>query len=200
MGWTWFGKEYCKLNKRGNIDRKATMTHELESYGDVRVVRAQMVSSTYYAVIKRKRDGEHMLVVCLTQVNNNWRNPENFGYKDMDDSMGPYERDCPKAILDLADELCPPTNEWARKWREDCRENLLVKNSPTAFKNVRPGESVLWHVPQDSRLMMGGESLAGKTMRLTKVKGRRSWIHKGLWNTRIPTKHVNPKDCEILEA
>jgi hypothetical protein len=59
---------------------------------------------------------------------------------------------------------------------------------------------VIWHVPEDSGLMMDGESLAGKTMRLTKVKGRRTWIHMGLWNTRIPTKYVNPKDCEKLEA
>ena len=75
---------------------------------------------------------------------------------------------------------------------------VQANEMPTAFKNVKPGESVMWHVPDDSRLMMGGERIAGTTLRLTKVKGRRSWIHQGLWATRVPTKYVDPRDCEMV--
>jgi hypothetical protein len=41
-----------------------------------------------------------------------------WGYKDMDESMGPYEYDCPLALLD---KLGPPPNEWAANWREKVR-------------------------------------------------------------------------------
>jgi len=200
MGWTGKGLWFCEFNRNGSVNKKRTMDRELESWGTT-VVKSVMSGGNWYGVV-REKDGRAWLLVCLIHIE---RQRDEFMYKDMTDTCGPYERDCPKAILDLADELCPCTDEYdhsgyARKWREDCRENLRIKNSPTAFKNVRPGESVIWHVPEDSRLMMDGESLAGKTMRLTKVKGRRTWIHKGLWNTRIPTKYVNPKDCEKLEA
>ena len=197
MGWTWFDKSGCVLNKRGQIDRKATMTKEIETYGD-KVIKAAMAGTTYYAVMQSKRDGEYTLLVCLTGVNNSPYTYENFGYKDMADYMGPNVADCPKSILDLADRLCPPTNEWARKWRERCRENLAIKNSPTSFKNVSYGESVVWHVPKDSYIRMGDIALAGSDVVLTKVKGYRSWIHHGMWNTKVPTKYVNPADCELV--
>ena len=205
MGWTGMDKVYCELNANGSVNKKKTMDREVERYGDLRVVKSQMNGGNWYAVVEHAKDTEHyrkgecFLMVALTEVNG-----DEFVYKDMDDTMGPNGCDCPKAILDLADELAPLSSYryvgYAQEYRDRCREAIRIKNSPTAFKNVKPGESVLWHVPEDSRLMMDGESIAGKTLRLTKFKGRRSWIHKGLWNTRIPTRYVNPKDCEILEA
>ena len=45
----------------------------------------------------------------------------NFYYKDMDETCGPYECNCPKYILDM---LSPTNNEYANKWREACYKNL----------------------------------------------------------------------------
>jgi hypothetical protein len=42
----------------------------------------------------------------------------NFGYKDMQETMGPYECGCPDRILDL---LSPTTSEDANDWRQRCR-------------------------------------------------------------------------------
>ena len=199
MGWTWFDKSECVFNKRGQIDRKATMTKEIESYGN-KVIKAAMAGTNYYAVAQRKSDGEYILFVCLTGVNNSPCTYENFGYKDMADYMGPNVADCPKSILDLADRLCPPKNDWANEWRQRCRDNLAIKNAPTAYRNVRYGESVLWHVPSDSCIRMGEDRIAGSDLVLTKVKGYRGWIHQGLWKTKVPTKYVDPADCELMTA
>jgi hypothetical protein len=38
-----------------------------------------------------------------------------WGYKPMDESMGPYYYDCPKKFLKMAG---PPMNEWSKDWRE----------------------------------------------------------------------------------
>lgn len=41
-----------------------------------------------------------------------------FGYKDIDERMGPLRYDCPQQILDL---LSPTDNPYALAWREECR-------------------------------------------------------------------------------
>lgn len=45
--------------------------------------------------------------------------PYDFGYKDLDEDMGPFESQCPDRVLDL---LTPTENETALRWRERCRE------------------------------------------------------------------------------
>lgn len=196
MGWTSFDKRYCITNKRGQVDKKATMTHELESWG-TEVVKAAMGGGNYYAVVRNSK-GTAFLIIVLTEV----RGSE-FFYKEMDDCMGPYECKCPKAILDLADELCPCTEEYdpngyARAWRAKCRANLAKNQIPTAFSKVKPGDWIDWHVPEDSTLEMNGVSIAGKTISLTKWQGKRSWIaYTILGAIRVPTKYVNPADCTL---
>lgn len=37
-----------------------------------------------------------------------------WGYKDMDESCGPYQTSCPKSYVRACTE---PINEWAREWR-----------------------------------------------------------------------------------
>ncbi len=200
MGWTSFDKSYCVFDKRGRVDKKATMTKEIESYGDIKVIKAAMGGGNYYAVEHHLKTDKHYLLVCLTKVDGN-----DFYYKDMDDIMGPCYYDCPKSILLLADELCPCTKEYdpygyAREWRDKCWAKLREKSLPTAYKNCKRGQVVKWRVPDDSRLMMGDSSLAGKEIYLTKIEGYRSWMHRGLWLTRVPNKYVNPNDCELVTA
>ena len=54
-----------------------------------------------------------------------------IGYKDMDESMGPYQSECPERILNL---LTPTENENALAWRQRCRENIARKK---AFRPVK---------------------------------------------------------------
>ena len=84
------------------------------------------------------------------------KNGGDWGYKDMDETVGPCYYDCPPAYLDAADE---PANDWAREWREKCRESAAKKAEQTA-KRPKVGEVWSCH---------GGTC---KKIRIAKVKGR----------------------------
>lgn len=147
MGWTWQCAKF--YDRKGNIDRKAECddlyTWNNEETGDkCRVLKSAMVGRTWYGACERTRPGKKPYVfagVCLTSVDG--REYCNFGYKDMDESMGPCERDCPVSILNL---LSPRDDEWALEWRENCRDNAACKaaerKDPNGLANLPLGSAV----------------------------------------------------------
>jgi hypothetical protein len=79
---------------------------------------------TYYAAAQVIVDGigrDVFAIVCKVMWSPNSKTGEHFGYKDMDESMGPCEDNCPRQILDL---LTPTTREHALDWRRRCDANL----------------------------------------------------------------------------
>jgi hypothetical protein len=141
MGWTSY---HASHYKNGRVDRKA----ECDAYfleglnrGYFDVLKSSMVGSTYYAAVKplkksggKDKNGNYIYVdmpeeeqrvfavVFLTSTDK--KDYFNFSYKDMCESMGPYECDCPKSILDL---LSPTDNENAKEWRKACYERHANK-------------------------------------------------------------------------
>ena len=72
------------------------------------------------------------------------RRPGEFGYKDMDESMGPYYYDCPARLLKLADMLGPvaPDSD-AGKWRAACRAHATKKAAQRQVRaGFKPGDTV----------------------------------------------------------
>ena len=55
------------------------------------------------------------------------------GYKDMDETMGPCESECPERILQL---LTPTTHEYALAWRQRCWDNIAQRKSFRIAKDV----------------------------------------------------------------
>lgn len=124
MGWTfthrekgtsnldWFRREFCSSNPEQLID---LATKNGTAYGAYRV-----------------QSGEVRALVCLTR----WVRGDyyNFGYKDMDESMGPCEDDCPKRIYDLLTPLTDADNESSVEWRKRVEERL---NRPKVTKGTR---------------------------------------------------------------
>lgn len=171
MGWTSY---HAGHYKNGKIDRKA----ECDAYfleglnrGHFDVLKSAMVGSTYYAAIKplKKSGGkddngnyiyvdipaaeqEVIAVVFLTSTD--VKDYFNFSYKDMSETMGPYERDCPKGILDL---LTPTENELAKEWRKDCYENLKKKRDPNNLSNLPVGSVIKVTMPFDTRFYQSGD-------------------------------------------
>ena len=81
----------------------------------------------YYAAAQVMTDGiggEVFAVVCLVRWNPRSADGHQFGYKDMDESMGPCEADCPARVLDL---LTPTDRDHAIEWRARCRANLVQR-------------------------------------------------------------------------
>ena len=62
-----------------------------------------------------------------------------WGYKDMDETMGPNEAQAPLKLLDL---LSPTTSEWALKWRQKCRDNAALTSRP-----LKPGDVIRLEQP-----------------------------------------------------
>jgi hypothetical protein len=63
---------------------------------------------------------------------------EGWGYKDMDESMGPCESKCPLSYFEMVP--CPD-NTSARRWRERCRWDREVVALKTSLnKKLRKGE------------------------------------------------------------
>ena len=143
MGWTSYHATYYK---KGKIDRKA----ECDAYwteglnrGYYNVLKSAMVGSTYYAAIQplkknveKNERGENIYedipenerevfaVIFLTSTD--IKQYFNFAYKPMDETVGPYQYDCPKGILDL---LTPTDNEYAKEWRKKCYEKHEKKKN-----------------------------------------------------------------------
>ena len=98
------------------------------------MLRSSMVGSTYYAAVKpllrRTRDGHDTYepipeeeqnvfgAVFLTAID--MHDFFNFAYKDMNETYGPAQTDCPIGILDL---LADTNNESAIAWRKECWES-----------------------------------------------------------------------------
>lgn len=128
MGWTFTHRE----RGTSNIDwfRENLCGSEPE-----RLIDVATKAGVAYCAYRSKPDDEVVALVILTR----WVRGDyyNFGYKDMDEGMGPCEDDCPRRIFDLLDPLPPeqadPSVErnWAAQWRARVQERL---NRPTVRK------------------------------------------------------------------
>jgi len=116
MGWT-----FIQRNK--GITNLEVFTAEFW-VGRIVGIATPSPHETYVAY--KRDDGLVMGVVLLTRYNP--RSTFNFGWKDMDEGMGPYAYNCPRRILALLSpvELLYPDSPWAQEnattWRTICRE------------------------------------------------------------------------------
>lgn len=92
----------------------------------------------YYAVVQAMTSGddpgEFFAVICLVKWSPRSPSDENFGYKDMSESAGPLEAECPADILGL---LTTTDNEYALDWRRRCLARLRVRS-----RAIRNGDRV----------------------------------------------------------
>ena len=98
---------------------KADIVQELitpwtDSQGQAhRVLASRLVGHTLWSVWEHQ--GQRLILCCLLE-----RSPDGWGYKDMDETMGPCYYDCPLQFLDLASP--PPTpGYYSPEWREKVR-------------------------------------------------------------------------------
>lgn len=188
MGWTSYTAMYYKKN--GTIDRKAECDYEINRCGGNVVLKSAMVGSVYYAAVMTISTGEVWAAVFLTSVDGN-----EFFYKDMDESVGPYDCKCPKSILNL---LTPTDNEHANTWRESCLEYHKKANSQKAFKNIKEGQKAVWTVPHDR---FTGLSKGDKVV-MTKAKvngGKRCvWLLNDM-GCYVSSKHIDQDNYELID-
>lgn len=202
MGWTSYHVDKTYKNGKPFIDRKAECdkmfisdavswkTHEV--IGRYELLKSAMVGSTHYAAVRKtifatETEPESVKVfaaVTLTRVDN--KDYYNFAYKDMDESVGPCECKCPKAILDL---LTPTEYEYAKEWRKRCYENLKKKKDSNALGNLPIGSVIKC-------------TLNGKEIVLEKHAPAYQF-RRAFWKlvdeaSYIPAKHI-PNNYEVVK-
>jgi len=136
MGWTYYNANH--YTKRGTVDRKAecdSMFNTSWNYTDKdgivhplsdRVVKSAMVGRVWYGAVERSEGGvpKYTTALVLLTSSDNKRG-WNFGYKDMSESMGPFERQCPVSVLKCLSSIEELKSKsgyvgYAEEWRRDC--------------------------------------------------------------------------------
>lgn len=77
------------------------------------------VGNTMWGVIEDLRSNQKVVLCILMAGRNHSRH--GWGYKDMDETMGPCETSCPVSYLELA--TPPPKGEYVQPWREKVRRH-----------------------------------------------------------------------------
>lgn len=129
MGWTYTHKTPGTSVKAFFEDR---FNYDNDNYALTVIDCAAYLNVAYLAIEQIKKatnDREVFAVVCLIHYQHN--SYYNFGYKDMEESMGPIKSNCPERILKL---LTPTNHEWAKEWRKRCWANLQKKKSLPRLK------------------------------------------------------------------
>ncbi len=106
------------------------------------VLKSATVGRAWYAAIQLLDEDagtrKVSAAICLFRYKPRARDGYIFGYKDMSESMGPCETQCPESILDL---LTETDKEYAIKWRAECREHharrkLIIKKPKPAQGDI----------------------------------------------------------------
>lgn len=196
MGWTSY---HATHYKNGKIDRRA----ECDAYfmeglnrGHYDVLKSAMVGSTYYAAVQGLRrylgkdengtyiyepipENKRITFGVVFKTSTDMKDYYNFSYKDMDETCGPYERDCPKGILDL---LSPTDNEFANEWRKACYANIAKKKNPNSPSKLPVGSVIKVTMPFNTRYFTIGDEV---TLKKCKNWSNRAEWHAVGWSVRF---------------
>ncbi len=146
MGWLTMpvSSMYPHTTPKAYLDAQFTYEHVYDAAGErlslaaggplpdgatrrgLRVIASSCLrNKVWYAAVAHVEDGVDgpiFAAVCLVQWNPRAKDGFVFGYKDMDESMGPCEAECPERILRLLD---PTESHSALVWRRRCIRNLM---------------------------------------------------------------------------
>ncbi len=133
MGWLSMQRFHMggHLTPKAYLDAQFTYSRDREDGGTyaMRVLDSACVANrVWYAAARVERSGQEPYVialVCLVRWSPHAKDGYVFAYKDMEESMGPCEAECPERILAL---LTPTTNEHAFDWRKRCRTRLQLRS------------------------------------------------------------------------
>lgn len=133
MGWLYMQSLDGHDGPRAYLD--AQFTYRTDRVRSTVLRSALVRMRTFYAAVEHVRAGaarEVFAIVCLVRYNPGARDGYIFGYKDMDETVGPCEAECPVAILDL---LTETEKKYALAWRARCRQNAEMRARRPRLRN-----------------------------------------------------------------
>lgn len=138
MGWTSYHNP-PRDGAKAECDRLCTWENE---NGTRRVLDSAIVRlTTYYAAVEHiSPDGTRRVWAAVFLLN---LGRGNFSYKDMDESVGPTERNCPERILKLLTPLADDDKSYAVQWRADCWANVEARKAKRGMaRRLTDGQKV----------------------------------------------------------
>lgn len=127
-------------NKPVGMSMKDFFIQHVLRWGDhlphvYRVLETAYKMPIFYAAIEmvNKETSDRQVWAAAIKVTQT-RGDNGFCYKEMDETLGPVQAECPAKILDL---LTPTDNENANEWRARCRRNL--EQAEVRKKAIAPG-------------------------------------------------------------
>lgn len=166
-----------KLTRPGFFDHGSVLASEISVTGNT--LYALLRLSAEYTAANPTSPTKVILVYALKGAPERPGDPHAWGYKDMDESMGPNVTTCPKKLLALSD--CQ--DSYAPAWRQLChdwhaKKQETAKMKPGIYKmTTEPAYQKDWldtHFP--NRLMRFGHDGYWHTMTGYRVRGaRRGW-------------------------
>lgn len=146
MGWLFMRSLGGHATPKAYLDDQ--FTYAREEHRSRVLVSGLVALRTYYAAVEHITVAtgarEVWALVCLVRYNRRDREGFIFGYKDMAESMGPYEDACPARVLDR---LTATDNANALDWRFRCRDRLARRAVINARPAPRPGDIVILAEP-----------------------------------------------------
>ena len=151
----------------------------------VSVLKSALRGRHYFAAVEVDEGERKYVSAAVALVSINSGDYFNFGYKPMDEDMGPYIYDCPKGILDL---LTPTDNEYANEWRNRCRARLETEKRFAALKNLPTGAKIEFESLYD---LVDGTKKGDKVTLTKRISGKREiwWDGVYKWKKSI----INPE-------
>lgn len=125
MGWTYFA---CSSHEKTENILRRNLEQNGQDGTTWRFHHLTMRGSTAYAIVKlEKPDGtvDYWGEVILTSRKHHGE----FGYKNMDEGMGPYRHDAPLSMIDELDRLAPNPGSYAQDWRNRVRAHHAEKQA-----------------------------------------------------------------------
>lgn len=130
MGWTYTYKPK-NVSVRQFFEERFNYNEDDGKYGKIIDCAVVNLRTAYIAYEIGDALGKREVIAIVCALDYKPNDYYNFGYKDMDESMGPYYYDCPERILKL---LTPTEHEWAKEWREKCWKRIQRKKARPKLK------------------------------------------------------------------
>ncbi len=139
MGTTYYSKGFSKSFKNAKeffVNHLAAALFT-DKEGKSTLLKHSVVGNIAYTLSEHPVSGEEGKTFKIISVIKIVKDEGEFGYKDMDESMGPFYYDCPKSILKES----TIQTETAVKWRNDCTEH--AKNKKKQVEKIKGLKSAM---------------------------------------------------------
>jgi len=109
--------------------------------GGMKLLDKSVVGGAVYALIG-KGEEKFIAIFLIKGYRDDAFGPAQWGYKDMDETCGPNEDNCPERLLAQSTVM----DGYAPEWRARCRAKRAAKNGGRKFAaGLKPGDSFQWN-------------------------------------------------------